>query len=121
MAPRPDLGPKPRLGYTQSLIERVAERRTDQGWLAAAAADPRARAYVIGGRGAALDSPTTRVVAIDLTSGRIGSAGVLVSSRSDLAAVRVGGRILLAGGLFLISLAVDEISNPRLRKAAGHG
>jgi NAD+ diphosphatase len=47
--PRPDLGPKPRLGYTQSLIERVAERRTDQAWLAVAAADARALAYVIGG------------------------------------------------------------------------
>jgi len=46
---RPDLGPKPRLGYTQSLIERMAERRTDLSWLAAAAADPRASAYVIGG------------------------------------------------------------------------
>jgi NAD+ diphosphatase len=45
----PDLGPKPRLGYTQSLIERVAERRTDQAWLAAAAANSAARAYVIGG------------------------------------------------------------------------
>ncbi|HTS39988.1 MAG TPA: NAD(+) diphosphatase [Xanthobacteraceae bacterium] len=49
MVQRPDLGPKPRLGYTQSLIERVAERRTDQSWLAAAAADLRAAAYVIGG------------------------------------------------------------------------
>lgn len=49
MSPRPDLGPKPRLGYTQSLIERVAERRNDQVWLAAAAADQRALAYVIGG------------------------------------------------------------------------
>jgi NAD+ diphosphatase len=47
--PRPDLGPKPRLGYTQSLIERAAERRTDPAWLAAAAADTRAAAYVIGG------------------------------------------------------------------------
>jgi len=46
---RPDLGPKPRLGYTQSLIERMAERRTDLSWLAAAAADPRASAFVIGG------------------------------------------------------------------------
>jgi NAD+ diphosphatase len=60
---RPDLGPKPRLGYTQSLIERVAERRTDQAWLAAAEADPRALAYVIGGEqivlkknGSALDA-----------------------------------------------------------------
>jgi NAD+ diphosphatase len=49
VTPHPDLGPKPRLGYTQSLIERVAERRTDQAWLEAAAADARALAYVIGG------------------------------------------------------------------------
>ncbi len=49
MPPRPDLGPKPRLGYTQSPIERVAEKRTDSAWLAAAAADARALAYVIGG------------------------------------------------------------------------
>ena len=33
--PRPDLGPKPHLGYTQSLIDRVAERRLDAAWLAA--------------------------------------------------------------------------------------
>ncbi len=31
---RPDLGPKPHLGYTESLIERVAERRGDTAWLA---------------------------------------------------------------------------------------
>ena len=49
MSPAPDLGPKPRLGYTQSLIERVAERRNDQTWLAAAAADTKALAYIIGG------------------------------------------------------------------------
>lgn len=49
MSSRPDLGPKPRLGYTQSLIERVAERRTDQAWLTAAEANSGARAYVIGG------------------------------------------------------------------------
>jgi NAD+ diphosphatase len=49
MSPRPDLGPKPRLGYTASLIERVAERRPDAAALAAWENDPRARAYVIGG------------------------------------------------------------------------
>jgi NAD+ diphosphatase len=49
VSPALDLGPKPRLGYTQSLIERAAERRNDQTWLAAAAADARAAAYVIGG------------------------------------------------------------------------
>jgi len=49
MSPRPDLGPKPQLGYTQSRIERVAERRSDEAALRAFADDPRARAYVIGG------------------------------------------------------------------------
>ena len=49
MPPRPDLGPKPRLGYTDSRLERAAERRTDDSALAALAADPRAGAYVIGG------------------------------------------------------------------------
>jgi NAD+ diphosphatase len=46
---RPDLGPKPRLGYAGSPIERVAERRADQAWLERAAADARAAAYVVGG------------------------------------------------------------------------
>jgi NAD+ diphosphatase len=49
MSPRPDLGPKPRLGYTASRIERAAERRTDAAALAALEGDASARAYVIGG------------------------------------------------------------------------
>ncbi|MGZ3323959.1 MAG: NAD(+) diphosphatase [Xanthobacteraceae bacterium] len=49
MSPRPDLGPKPRLGYTESLIERAAELRTDAPALAALENDRRARAYVVGG------------------------------------------------------------------------
>jgi NAD+ diphosphatase len=49
MSPRPDLGPKPRLGYTASLIERAAERRLDAATLAALEDDRRTRAYVIGG------------------------------------------------------------------------
>jgi NAD+ diphosphatase len=49
MSPRPDLGPKPQLGYTQSRIERVAERRSDETAMRTFADDPRARAYVIGG------------------------------------------------------------------------
>ena len=47
MSRRPDLGPRPRLGYTQSLIERAAERREDAAFLAALAAD--GGAYAIGG------------------------------------------------------------------------
>jgi len=49
MSPRLDLGPTPRLGYTQSLIDRAAEKRPDTTWLAARLADPRTLAYVIGG------------------------------------------------------------------------
>jgi NAD+ diphosphatase len=49
MSPRPDLGPKPRLGYTSSLIERAAELRIDAAALAQLEKDRRARAYVIGG------------------------------------------------------------------------
>jgi len=49
MSPRSDLGPKPYLGYTASLIDRAAERRTDAAALAALESDPRARSYVVGG------------------------------------------------------------------------
>ena len=49
MSPRPDLGPKPRLGYTPGALARVAERRSDQAFLAACAADAGSRAYAIGG------------------------------------------------------------------------
>jgi NAD+ diphosphatase len=49
MPPRPELGPKPRLGYTDSRPERAAERRTDNAALARLAADRQAGAYVIGG------------------------------------------------------------------------
>ena len=46
MSPRPDLGPKPHLGYTASLIDRAAHRRLDA---TALATDKRAGAYVVGG------------------------------------------------------------------------
>jgi len=49
MSPRPDLGPRPRLGYTASLIERAAERRMDAAGLTALENDPGARTYVVGG------------------------------------------------------------------------
>jgi NAD+ diphosphatase len=58
MSPRPDLGPKPRLGYTQSLIDRAAELRTDPAALAALTNDPRAGVYVIGGEMVVLKKQT---------------------------------------------------------------
>ncbi|MGA2566410.1 MAG: NAD(+) diphosphatase [Pseudolabrys sp.] len=62
-SPRPDLGPKPRLGYTQSRIERAAELRPDDAAIARLAAQPNAGAYVVGGdlivikKGAPLNEP----------------------------------------------------------------
>jgi NAD+ diphosphatase len=61
--PRHDLGPKPHLGYTQSLIERAAERRLDAPWLVACQTNPLTRTYVIGGemivlkKGASIHEP----------------------------------------------------------------
>jgi len=49
MSARLDLGPKPRLGYTESRLERAAEKRTDSTAIAALAADRHAGAYVMGG------------------------------------------------------------------------
>jgi len=49
MSQRFDLGPKPLLGYTASILSRVAERRSDEPFLAACAADGSANTFAIGG------------------------------------------------------------------------
>jgi NAD+ diphosphatase len=49
MTLRFDLGPKPRLGYTESLLDRAAAYRTDAEALARLADDPKAGFYVVGG------------------------------------------------------------------------
>jgi NAD+ diphosphatase len=49
MAPRFDLGPRPRLGYSASRVDRAAERRADADAMRTLESDSRARAYVIGG------------------------------------------------------------------------
>jgi YVTN family beta-propeller protein len=64
----------------------------------AAAAALGGTAYVIGGRGTNLNTPTSRIVAIDPARHKITLAGRLSAPRSDLAAVDVGGRVLVAGG-----------------------
>ena len=48
MPPRFDLGPKPRLGYTDSPLVRATEQRSEAA-VAALAADARAGGYVVGG------------------------------------------------------------------------
>jgi NAD+ diphosphatase len=63
MPARFDLGTKPHLGYTDSVLDRAADLRYDPAALAALGADPRARAFVIGGelviarKGAPLNDP----------------------------------------------------------------
>jgi NAD+ diphosphatase len=49
VASRPDLGPPPYLGYTESRIDRAASRRVDDAALTKFASDPRAGFYLIGG------------------------------------------------------------------------
>jgi YVTN family beta-propeller protein len=54
--------------------------------------------YVVGGRGALLDTPTNRIVAVNVRTGRVRPAGSLGAALSDLTAVATGARILVAGG-----------------------
>jgi NAD+ diphosphatase len=87
MSPRPPFGPKPRLGYTASLIERAVGTRADAAALTALQNDPNARTYLIGGEMVALNKaanihdplftlgnahalgPTAETVFIGLTQG----------------------------------------------------
>ena len=82
----------PRTGRVRTIA------RLPAGTTHAAAATIGDIAYVIGGRGAALDTPTTTIVAIDPRHGTLRSAGRLAVARSDLAAVSTGSSILIAGG-----------------------
>jgi NAD+ diphosphatase len=54
VASRPDLGPRPHLGYTASAIDRNAISRTDDAALIALWQHPRAGCYVVGGELVAL-------------------------------------------------------------------
>jgi NAD+ diphosphatase len=56
MSARFNLGPKARLGYTASLVERSAETRTDDAALAALRHASDARTYLIGGEMVALNA-----------------------------------------------------------------
>ena len=49
MANPPELGPKPRLGYTASLLDRMAQRRDDELAIKKLCEHARAGVYVIGG------------------------------------------------------------------------
>jgi YVTN family beta-propeller protein len=54
--------------------------------------------YVVGGRGASLDTPTTRIVAVDPARHTVRVAGTLPLPLSDASAGAIGERILVFGG-----------------------
>ena len=55
MSALPDLGPKPRLGYTPNPLERMSERRGDATYVGELEAAPGAAAYVIAGENIVLN------------------------------------------------------------------
>ncbi|MDP9258576.1 MAG: hypothetical protein M3Q31_18785 [Actinomycetota bacterium] len=77
----------------------------------------------MGGRGAALGLVSSAIVAIDPRTGRAASAGRLRIARSDLAAVAVGHRILIAGGNTRrgVTDAISELVASRSRPASPAG
>ncbi|HWN50716.1 MAG TPA: NAD(+) diphosphatase [Xanthobacteraceae bacterium] len=74
MTARFDLGTKPHLGYTGSVVERAAELRRDPAAIALLEADARARAFVIGGervvmrKGEPYSDPTFTLAAAETVS-----------------------------------------------------
>jgi len=88
----------------------------------AAAAELGGLAYVIGGRGASLDTPTSRIEAIDPRTGRVRAAGHLPQPLSDSSAISLGSSILLAGGRSANGtqssvLALSRATHPRAARA----
>jgi N-acetylneuraminic acid mutarotase len=64
----------------------------------AAAATLDGVAYVIGGRGAAPDTPSDAILAVDPATGAVRLAGRLPRPLSDAGAAAVAGHILVVGG-----------------------
>jgi YVTN family beta-propeller protein len=83
-------------GYTPGASRVVLLGRLPAPTTHAAAAAIGDVAYVIGGRGAAVGTPTVRIVAV--VRGRVRPAGSLANPLSDLAAVGTPAGLLLAGG-----------------------
>ena len=51
--------------FAGGALDRAAERRTDEAWIAAARNDPRARAVVVGPAGVALAGEAPELVALE--------------------------------------------------------
>ena len=64
---------------------------------------------MIGGRGATVDTPTAAIEAVDPIARKVVPAGMLDSARSDLAAVGLPGKILLAGGRGALGHRRDDL------------
>ncbi len=91
----------------------------------AAAATLDGAAYIIGGRGSALDTPVARILAVDPLRHRIAPAGALPAALSDLATVAVNHRIDVVGGrgaggtvATITSLALATHASPPAARAA---
>ena len=88
-----------RLRVHARLAPRTPDRALPAATTHAAAAAIGDLVYVIGGRGASLDTPTARIVAIDVRRRTVRAAGALRSPRSDLDRGRDRrAGILVAGG-----------------------
>jgi YVTN family beta-propeller protein len=86
------------LGYTPSTGQLTRIGRLPAPTTHAAAAALGDMAYVIGGRTATVGTPTARLVAIDIGSGRVRPAGRLPAPLSDAAATTLGHSIVVVGG-----------------------
>jgi YVTN family beta-propeller protein len=76
--------------------------------------------YVVGGRSATLDTPTARIVAVDVRTGRVRVGGTLQTPLSDTSAVSTKAGVLLAGGHAPTgtSAALTELAPSTRRTAA---
>jgi hypothetical protein len=71
--------------------------------------------YVLGGRGDALDSQRSAILAVDPASGRVTRAGRLPEPLSDLSAASFPDHVAVVGGRDLLGHARDEIWSLRAR------
>ncbi len=129
MSSRPDLGPKPRLGYTDSRLERAAELRADKAAIDAMAAGVRAGAYVIGGelivtrKGAPLNDPlftlsearnfgpATETIFLGHLNGE-GRFGIgILPETADTAAHRIVDRLRASYSRSAIACAISSVES----------
>jgi NAD+ diphosphatase len=121
MSARLNLGPKPRLGYTESRLQRAAEMRTDSAAIAAFAADRHAGAYVMGGEMIVMkkSAPLNEALFTLAEAQALGATGETVFLGLDEGAPRFGVGIAPAAAEALKTRAAFLVSD--LRSIAVHG